>query len=247
MGSGAPAIIPPAEAPLDRWLAYFEANRVADHRIDWGAQDSLSEPERRAIAASIATFQLGESSGSGGTHLMRAAQVQAHRSGTPLLVDVTRLFVAEERTHAALLERYMRAHGIPLRRQHWADAVFRRLRHGVTYEAALSILVCAETVALAYYAALRTCTRSGVLAQVCDKILRDERAHLCYEGGRLIELRRTHGPLTRRLCAALHGCLFAVTVVVAYWGHRRVLRGLRTWRQFNQVCWGEFRRYLPVR
>src|SRR5215468_9190995 len=93
---------------LDIWLNHFEYHAEHPRAVPYGLADSLRPEERRLIAGSIATFQLGEHS-EGGT-LLRAAQRFARVHQTPCLVRITELFIREEQRHAAMLRGFMEDH-----------------------------------------------------------------------------------------------------------------------------------------
>jgi hypothetical protein len=99
---------------LEIWLNHFEHHAQHPRCIPRGLSDLLRPDERRLIASSIATFQLGEQSE--GSTLLRAAQRFAHGRRIPALVRVIELFIREEQHHAALLRAFMEDHHIALKR-----------------------------------------------------------------------------------------------------------------------------------
>lgn len=219
--------------PFAFWVQHFEHNRRRRIPIPWEDPHRLCPDERRAVAASVATFQLGETGE--GTFLKTAAA----RTGDPDYTRAIDLFVAEEGRHARELGRFMEREGIPFRRRHWTNGVFRALRKLLGLELCVVVLVTAETIACVYYRALRDATGSPVLRALCTQILRDEVAHVAFQEESLVRLgsRITGSPAVRRLL--LEGSLLAV-----WGGHRRCLRaggftftrfrreGLRTARAF---------------
>src|SRR5215475_292275 len=141
---------------LKIWLNHFEYHAEHPRRVASGIPNELKAAERRLIAASIATFQLGEQSS--GSNLLRAAYYFAQEQEAPELGRITELLIKEEQQHAALLRSFMAGHGIPTVGHHWTDAVFRRLRQGAELELALSILMTAELIGNVYYRALEAAT-----------------------------------------------------------------------------------------
>ena len=111
---------------LKVWLNHFEYHAEHPRRVAEGIPNVLTVTERHLIAPSIATFQLGEQSA--GSNLLRAAYHFAQRALGSEVARITELLIREEQQHAALLREFMAAHGIPTRRHHWTDRVFRRLR-----------------------------------------------------------------------------------------------------------------------
>src|SRR5690349_8387930 len=91
---------------LKIWLNHFEYHAGHPRSIPDGLEDVLEPEERRLIAGSIATFQLGEQSD--GTTLLHAAQRFCARQQLGALVRIVELFVREEQRHAALLRAFMR-------------------------------------------------------------------------------------------------------------------------------------------
>ncbi len=90
------------------WCAYYAANAVAAN-VPWSSTVRLSDDERRAIAASVQQFQLGESSE--GRHLYAAARAHAARIGDHGYVSAIEAFIREEQRHARDLGRFLATEG----------------------------------------------------------------------------------------------------------------------------------------
>jgi hypothetical protein len=103
------------------WLNHFEHHAQRPRCVPHGLSDLLRPDERRLIAGSIATFQLGEQSE--GRALQRAAQRFARARRIPALARIVELFIREEQCHAALLRAFMEEHHIALKR---FDPAWRR-------------------------------------------------------------------------------------------------------------------------
>jgi rubrerythrin len=220
------------------WCAYYAANAVAAN-VPWTAPVRLTDDERRAIAASVQQFQLGESSE--GRHLHAAARVYAARTGDEAYVSAIEAFIREEQRHARDLGRFLTAEGIPLTKESWPDAVFRWLRRGAGLEVTVSVLLTAEIIAQVYYAALRDATRSPILRALCDRILADEAAHVRFQAERLGTLRAGRGRVGVRLAVAAQRTLFAATALIVWNGHRPALeRGGFFFRRYWRECWERF-------
>lgn len=204
------------------WVEYFQVNAEAGPAIPWHEEISLAAAERRDVARSVATFQLGETGG--GSHLLAAAERYAARSGDRVYVEAVRLFIAEEQRHGACLGRWLDAAGLPRLRRHWTNGVFRRVRQLAGLELMLAMLLAAEVSAKVYYAALRKATGSAVLRRLCERILRDEVAHIRFQTQRLALLRRhRHGPALL-LTHQAQRWLMRLTALVVWFTHRPVLR-----------------------
>lgn len=223
------------------WIAHFHRNSRTLLPIPWDVGADLNPSEKAAIASSIQSFQLGETSE--GRHLMCYARNWAERSGDADYVRAIRSLIAEETRHAGDLGRFMDLNGIDRIQRGWTDSVFRRLRNVVgTLEISIAVLVTAEIIAKVYYAALREATDSIVLRAICDQILRDEYKHVEFQTEQLAILRINRNAVLLWATLTLHRILFAGTVIVVAWSHRRALtRGGYSARRFWTGCMSEFR------
>jgi hypothetical protein len=235
-------------SPLDLriWLNHFEYHAGHPRSIPPGVPDLLTCEERRRIARSIATFQLGEESG-GGT-LLKAAERFARAHDLASLARITELFIREEQQHAALLREFMEDHGIARRSRDWTDRVFRRIRRLAGLELYLHVLISAELIGIVYYRALECATGCRRLKVLCRMLVSDERAHIGYESHLLVALRAGRPALLQTLTRWAHRAFFACTAGVVWLTHRAVLRhsGYSA-RTFLRVCLAQYGFYLePV-
>lgn len=214
----------PSPISSRRWREYFQTNRSrGDADIPWTDGDrGLSNPQRSAIAASIAEFQLGESSE--GRHLLAAARRWAESHGDDDYVAAIRLFIAEEQHHARDLGRFMDLARIGRLKHSWRDQVFRWLRRRAGLELSISVLVSAEIIAQVYYVGLLRATDSPVLAALCARILRDEQEHVRFHCQRLAILRRRRGRARLNATRWLHRGFMAGVWRVVWLKHRLALR-----------------------
>ena len=197
---------------------YFEANRAQAANLSWYELYRLSPTEKRAVRASLQTFQRGE--GTGGDHLSALAA----RWNEPDYAAAMRLFIQEEEGHAAMLGRFMDQQGIPRLETHWLHEIFRSLGRPLGLEHMVRVILTAEVVAAVYYRALRQATYSGLLRQICHRILHDEEMHLAFhclairqwEQGRS----RGHAWLWRQFYRGL----MAGTALVVYAASHRTFR-----------------------
>jgi hypothetical protein len=235
-----------ARASTQKWLAHFHRNARRLLPIPWDVGADLAASEKAAITSSIQVFQLGESSE--GRHLMCYARKWADRSGDPDYLRAIRSLIAEETRHAADLGRFMDLNGIDRIQRGWTDSVFRRLRNVVgALEISIGVLVTAEIIAKIYYAALREATDSLVLRAICDQILRDEYKHVEFQTEQLALMRLKRGAALLWVTLILQRILFAGTVIVVGWSHRRALaRGGYSMRRFRTACMREFRHDLDA-
>jgi hypothetical protein len=228
------------------WLNHFEHHARHPRCVSRGVSDLLTPDERRLIANSIATFQLGEQSE--GRTLLRAAQRFAHGRRVPALVRIVELFIREEQHHAALLRAFMEDHHIALKKTDWTDRVFRLVRRFAGLEFYLYILIGAELIGIMYYRALEAATNCRRLTVLCRVLVSDEFAHVGFESQLLLALRAGRGAPVQALMRLAHRAFFASTAGVVWLTHRSVLRqGGYGARSFLRGCLSQYAFYLePV-
>lgn len=221
------------------WLAYFRRNRWDPATIVEHEDVELSRRARAAITRSIQAFQLGESGE--GHHFLKVARAWAERTGDDAYVEALRLFIAEEQNHSEALGRFMDRAGIPRIRRDATDGAFRWLRHRAGLQLIITVLLTAEVIARVYYPALRRATTSHWLRRICERISRDEVAHIRFQGQRIGMILRRRSRFHRFLSGLFSQLLFDVTTVVVWLTHYRVFRaaGL-TWRDYQGRCAAEF-------
>ncbi len=207
---------------LQIWLNHFEHHATHLRSIPPELPDHLTGEERRLIARSIATFQLGEQSE--GTTLKRAAQRFAAAHRVPHLVRIVELFIREEQRHAALLREFMEDHGIALRHRHWSDSVFRRARRLAGFELYLHVLITAELIGNVYYRALEAATGCTRLKVLCRVMVCEELAHIGFESQLLLALQRPRAAPVRFAQRLAHRAFIAAAAGVVWLTHRSVLR-----------------------
>jgi hypothetical protein len=207
---------------LQIWLNHFEYHAQHPRSLPEGLRDVLTPEERRLIASSIATFQLGEQSG--GTTLLAAAARCAQAHSLPSLVRITELFIREEQQHAVLLRSFMEDHQIPLKSHDWTDHVFRALRRIAGLELYLYVLITAELIGIVYYRALEHATGCLRLKVLCRTLVSDELAHVGYESHLLLSLRRCRSAPVHAVLRLCHRVFLAATASVVWLTHRAVLR-----------------------
>ncbi|HTY95158.1 MAG TPA: hypothetical protein VMC02_14815 [Steroidobacteraceae bacterium] len=206
---------------LPVWLAHFRAQAAHPRQVPSTLDDTLTARERRLIADSIATFQLGESSD--GAQLRRAVRRHCRAPQDSSLVEIFDLFIAEERRHAELLGEFMQDHEIPWRESALTERAFRGLRHHGGLAARLRVLVTAEIIGIVYYRALEVVTDCRRLQILCRTLVADQLAHVAFESQLLRAMQGGTGGLTKRLAAAWEQCLLTGACLAVWATHRRVL------------------------
>jgi hypothetical protein len=225
------------------WLNHFEHHAEHASSVPPGLADVLNPDERRLIASSIATFQLGEQSE--GRTLLRAAQRFADARRIRALVRVVELFIREEQRHAALLRAFMEDHDIPLKKGDWTDRVFRLVRRLAGLELYLYVLISAELIGIVYYRALEAATDCRRLGALCRVLVSDELAHVGFESQLLLALRADRATPVRALMRLGHRALIASAAIVVWFTHRPVLReGGFGMRSFLWACLSQYAFYL---
>jgi hypothetical protein len=234
------------QGDFEVWLNHFEHHAKHPRCGPHGLSDLLRPDERRLIASSIATFQLGEQSE--GRTLLRAAQRFADERRILALVRIVELFIREEQRHAALLRAFMQEHRIALKKIDWTDGVFRRLRRLAGLELSLHIIISAELVGIVYYRALEAATGCQRLVMLCRTHVSDELAHVGFESQLLLALRAGRAAPVQTLIRLAHRAFFAGTAGVVWLTHRSVLRRAgHGARSFVSACLAQHAFYLePV-
>jgi hypothetical protein len=200
------------------WRNWFRRNLGAP--LPFHPEDRWTAEEAARAARSLAQFELGESSD--GRHFLEHARRFGERAGDSYLAETVALFIEEENRHAHWIGKFLRAQGVPPMRRHWLDTVFRWIRKPMGFGLMVSVLTCAEVVAVPYYSSLRKATRSQWLGAICTRILADERHHLRFQSRNLAAAwGRWRSP---ELMKFLHHGLLAATCVAVWREHGAVLR-----------------------
>lgn len=201
------------------WTAYFQANQDHLDHLSWDDSYRLTAYELRAIRHSLPQFQQGEHSE--GKHLYQKAKAL----GDPDYAAAIRLFIKEEQGHARVLGQYMALQQLPrLCKSSPLEKVFRWLRQWASLEHTLRVLLTAEIIAAVYYQALFQATYSGLLQQICRRILRDEEMHLNFQCFTLSQLTRDQSGLRRWATRQAYRGLMAGTTLVVWLAYHRTLR-----------------------
>jgi hypothetical protein len=200
---------------FSNWAAYFRANQIHLDNLSWDDPYLLTEREKRAVGRSLQHFQRGESSE--GKHLYQHAKDY----GDADYLTAMRLFIGEEQGHARVLGQYLDQQCVPRLRYTWVDAGFRWMRKWSGFENTLRILLTAEIIAAVYYKALYHATYSGLLQQICLRILRDEQMHINFQCFTLAQLRPQGRKLGWWLRQQLHRGLMMGTSVLVWLSYNR--------------------------
>ena len=204
------------------WLRYYQNNPNNWTDPEWHVPSPLDPKTKRALALSLSHFQLGESGD--GNFLFAQARKQAPDDAA--YHQALELFIAEEQTHARLLEQLVHHFGGGTIKRHWTHALFRLARRALGLNFELQVLVIAELVGTAYYRLLHARTRDPVLEQACDRILRDETRHIDFHADWLCDFQWRLLPLERSIWSAQFQILFSAAAQVAWTDHRSCLSAM---------------------
>src|SRR5580658_7558349 len=207
---------------LPVWLAHFRSQAAHPRQVPSTLADTLTGRERRLIAASIATFQLGESSP--GLNLRGAVRRHCQAAADQPFVEIFDLFIAEEQRHARLLGEFMQDHEIAHRKGALTDRAFRTLRRLGGLPARIRILVTAEIIGIVYYRALEVVTDCRRLQILCRTLVADELVHVAFESQLLLAMKSGRPPLSRLLLGAWEQCVLTAAALVVWATHRPVLK-----------------------
>ena len=228
---------------LEIWLNHFEYHSQHPRCVPPGLSDVLKPGERRLVARSIATFQLGEQSE--GNALLYTAWRFAKKHDAAPLIRILELFIREQQRHAALLHEFIEDHGMKPKQTDWTDFVFCCLRRLGGLEFRLHVFVTAELIASVFYRALEVATGCQRLKVLCRTLVADELAHVGLESQILLTLRAHKSPLVRGTIRMLHRAFFVSTASVVYLTHRAVLRSAGyDIGSFLRVCTAQYAFYM---
>jgi hypothetical protein len=228
---------------LEIWLNHFEYHSQHPRCVPAGLSDVLKPEERRLVARSIATFQLGEQSE--GNALLYTVWRFAKKHDAAPLIRILELFIREQQRHAALLQEFMEDHGMKPKQTDWTDFVFCCLRRLGGLEFRLHVFIAAELIASVFYRALEVATGCQRLKVLSRTLVADELAHVGLESQILLTLRAHKSPLVRSTIRLVHRAFFVSTACVVYLTHRALLRSAgHDIGSFLRVCMAQYAFYM---
>ena len=224
-----------------QWLHYYQNNKLNRPEPKWNLPSPLDRKTQRLLARSLSHFQLGES----GEGSFLFAQAKAQISDNAAYHEALKLFIAEEKEHARLLERLVNRFGGSTIRHHWTHAIFRLARCALGFKFEIQVLVIAELVGTAYYRMLHRQTRDPVLEDACSLILQDEARHIDFHADWLGDFQSRLLPIERAGWTLQFQILFAAAAQVAWVDHRQCLGAVGTNRgEFFRAAKRECIRFL---
>lgn len=164
------------------WIHHFRANRVHRPEPFWGAPSSLGEKQRRALALSLAEYQLGDG---GGPCKLIARDAGRFRAQAEEIRTVVDLWFDEEREHSRLLSGAVRRLRGEFVTSTFAFQAFNACRRALGVQFEMLILLIVEIVSTGYYRVIRRHCGDAPIVAMCRLILRDEVGHIRFHRDRL--------------------------------------------------------------
>ena len=160
-----------------QWQAHFERNLG---RPDPGTADGrplfpVDAASRKALASSLAVFQLGESGEGRIAHEIDRCELPGINNAYRRSL---KLFVGEEARHGRLLAIIVRSLGGRLIQKNWTAALFVFFRRLLGVRLKLLVLLAAEIVSMNVYTAFARALPPGLVRNTLRAIRADEVDHL---------------------------------------------------------------------
>ena len=164
------------------WIAHFHANRANRVEPDWDAPSTLDEMQRRALALSLAEYQLGDG---GGPCRLIARDAEQYRGQAEEIRTVVDLWFNEEREHSRLLGGAVRRLRGEFVTSTFAFRLFNACRRALGVQFEMLVLLLVEIVSTGYYRVIRRHCGDAPILAMCRLILRDEAGHIRFHRDRL--------------------------------------------------------------
>lgn len=191
----------------------------------------------RALARSLAVFQLGES---GGGSVVQQARGSGLTGIDGTYARAMELFVAEEHRHAAVLAVCVRLMGGTLLKKNWTARLFVVGRRLMGLRLKILVLLAAEVAGLSFYQLAASRLPAGRLRTCLEEIIGDERDHLRFHA-RFLWL-QAGTPLARWAFRVVWSVVIRSSELVVRLDHRRTLGDLSIGNQEFSREWHRCRR-----
>jgi hypothetical protein len=165
-----------------KWTRHFEQNRLNRVEPGWQSPLNLSEDKRRALAASLAEYQLGDG---GGPCRLIAHDAEDRRQAEEAFRRVVDLWFAEEAEHSRLLGGAVTRLRGTFITDTFAFRLFNHCRRLFDAQFEMLVLLLVEIVSTGYYRVVRRHCDDKPIADMCGLILRDEGGHVMFHRDRL--------------------------------------------------------------
>jgi hypothetical protein len=201
------------------WRRHFEMNRQRPLPEGLERAEEVPEAWRPALAASLATFQLGEAGEGRVAHEIDRAKVPGIDADYRAAL---KLFVAEEGRHARILGLMVRGLGGKLLARNWTERLFVFGRRLLGLRLKMLVLLAAEVVGGSFYGVLASRLPEGGLRRALEQICEDEQHHLDFHGE--FFARQGWGVPMRAVWQAAWWSIALAAMSVVLVDHRRTLR-----------------------
>jgi hypothetical protein len=218
MPSGENTMKTKPDAHQEKWIRHFEVNRHNRKEPDWDAPFAMAENKRRALAWSLAEYQLGDGGGPCRLIARDADEYRATSANTKLVTD---LWFREEAEHSRLLSGAVRRLRGTFVDDTFAFRQFQRVRRLMDARFEMLVLLQVEIISTVYYRIIRRHCGDKPIADMCSLILRDEAGHVSYHRDRLC---RDHPEGWNIVQRAWFYFLGYSCAAVLWLGHGRALR-----------------------
>lgn len=202
----------------EKWIRHFETNRLQRKEPDWDLPLVMGEKQRRALAGSLAEYQLGDG---GGPCRLIARDADAYYTSSANTRRVTDMWFREEAEHSRLLGNAVKRLRGTFVTDTFAFRQFQRVRRLMGAQFEMLVLLQVEIISTVYYRMIRKHSGDIPLAQMCALILRDESGHVSYHRDRLCRDHPQGWNVYRRAWFYFLGYSCAA---VLWLGHGRALR-----------------------
>jgi hypothetical protein len=225
------------EFSAQRWLSYFENNRIGRESLHFTETLAFSPALRLPLIQSLQRFQIGETGE--GNHLRKYARSMRD----PVYEQCIDLFIKEEQSHARILAEMIAALDGTLLRWHWSDLVFIGLRRMLHLKTELLILLIAEIVGKCFYLECARKMPNERMSNAFSVIVLDEIAHLEFHCEFLSTQFKSLPEAARYAVYWCWAALFYAACCVFVFDHRQTLVALDTTpRAFLGECSKAFHR-----
>jgi hypothetical protein len=164
------------------WIAHFRANKNDRPEPQWDTPMTLGEEQRRALALSLAEYQLGDG---GGPCRLIARDAERYRAQADDIRTVVDLWFDEEREHSRLLGGAVQRLRGEFVTTTFAFRAFNFCRSAIGVQFEMLVLLIVEIVSTVYYRVIRRHSGDAPINAMCRLIIRDEVGHIRFHRDRL--------------------------------------------------------------
>ena len=176
----------PMPMNLAKWIHHFGvANRRNRIEPAWNAPLAMADDKRKALAATLAEYQLGDG---GGPCKLIARDAERLRASDDEVKEVIDLWFKEEAEHSRLLGGAVRRLQGEFVTDTFAFRLFKLCRRALGAQYEMLVLLLVEIISTAYYHVICRHCDDGPIAHMCLLILRDEGGHVTFHRERLSSL-----------------------------------------------------------